>query len=118
MRRSLAPAVIALLTLWGSGAARAEGRQGEGRISLAVGPRGIPNDGFLHEQRLSGTIFSSWGLGPAGLATFGYWLDDRFELSLEGGYGYDDYRLPGKGDWRINTATLGGTLRFAPSAIR
>src|ERR1700682_2081981 len=101
MRRALAPVAVALVALCVSGAAGGEERQGQGRISLALGPRAIPNDGFLHEQGLSGRILSTWGLGPAALATFGYWLDDRFELSLEGGYGYDSYAVPTKGDWRI-----------------
>jgi hypothetical protein len=87
-----------------------------GRIDLALGPRLVPNQSFVEAQQISGNLFSTWGAGPIGVATFGYWIDDHFELSLEGTYAYDTYSVPGKAAWQISTATLGGAGRFAPFA--
>src|SRR5450631_4174047 len=91
-----------------------QGRQGMGRIDLSIVPRLIPNESFVNTQKVSGNLFSTWSAGPAALVTFGYWLDEHFELSLEGTYGYDTYTVPGKASWRISTMTLGGATRFAP----
>jgi len=85
-----------------------------GRIDLAIGPRLIPNSAFVNAQGISGSLFSTWSAGPVALATFGYWLDEHFELSLEGTFAYDTYSVPQKAAWKIQTVTLGGAGRFTP----
>jgi hypothetical protein len=119
MRRKVLSSAAVALIVWGLGSreARADGRQGQGRIDLAIGPRAIPNGPFLSAQHISGNLSSTWSVGPTVLGTFGYWVDEHFELSLEGSYGYDSYAVPPTSEWRIGTTTLGGALRFAPFSL-
>jgi hypothetical protein len=92
--------------------AQAQDRSGQGRIQVAIGPRWIPNAGFYNEGRALGYDMGSrsYGLSPIGMATFAYWVEERLEFSLEGTLSYDSYGAP----WFVQSATIGGTLRFAP----
>jgi hypothetical protein len=95
-------------------ASRAEAgdRSGQGRIQFAAGLRWLPQAGFLSEARALGYDVGrrSYGLAPQGMLTFGYWVEDHIEFSLEGTGSYDSYGPA----FRVQSATLGVTLRFAP----
>jgi hypothetical protein len=92
--------------------AQAGERSGQGRVQFAAGIRWIPNAGFVNEARAKGYDVGSrsYGLAPVGLLTFGYWVEEHLELSLEGSASYDSYGSA----FRIQSATLGGTLRYSP----
>lgn len=91
-------------------------RDGQGRIGLSLGPRLVPNGGFLSDARATGETIpgGGYGLAPAGLASFGYWLEDSLELSIEGGYSRDQYGVTGSAPWLLNGETIMASMRWAP----
>jgi hypothetical protein len=104
--------LASLATVGVAGGAEAQDRAGQGRIQLAAGPRWIPNAGFFYEARSLGYDVGSrsYGVSPIGMATFAYWIDEHLEFSLEGTLSYDSYGPA----WSVQSATIGGTLRFSP----
>ncbi len=94
-----------------SGRAEAGDRSGQGRIQVAGGLRYVTQGGFLDEARTLGYDVGphSYGIAPVGMLTFGYWVEDHLEFSLEGMGSFDGY-----GPFQIQSVNLGGTLRFAP----
>lgn len=81
-----------------------------------MGPRLVPNSGFLNDARGAGEEIpvGSFGLAPAALASFGYWIEDSLELSLEGGYSRDQYVVTGKAPWLMNGETIMASIRWTP----
>lgn len=110
----MAARLTALGALLVSGAARAVDREGSGRIGISGGLRLVPNNPFVQDARAAGyDVTRDTGLGPSALATFGYWIDSNFELSIEGGYGHDSYTVAGNNrGLTLDTETLMASLRW------
>ncbi len=109
--------VVILATLFvalSSRQAAAIGRDGQGRIELSGGPTWIADNPLTQNARAAGyDIEQSYTVGPMGLGTFGYWFDQHFELSLEGGYQHDSYGVRGKKDLTLDSEFLMATIRWA-----
>jgi Outer membrane protein beta-barrel domain len=96
------------------GLARAVGRDGQGRVELEGGLTWIPDSPFTQNARAAGYgIEQPYGLGPMGVASFGYWFDEHFEISIEGGYQHDAYSIRGQSDLTLDSEILMATLRWA-----
>jgi hypothetical protein len=73
----------------------------------------IPDNPFTQDARDHGyDLSSNYSLAPHVLATFGYWVDEHFELSLEGGYHYDAIGAKGGPGLTINAETVMATVRY------
>ncbi len=48
------------------------------------------------------------------MLSFGYWVQEDLELSLEGGYSYDHYGVAGSYGWTENGETAMASLRWTP----
>jgi len=106
-------ATLAILSGTASSAlAQTQSRSGQGRIQLAAGVRWVENSGFYDAALARGVDVGrrSYGVAPIGMATFAYWVEEHLEFSLEGTLSYDQYGPV----WQVQSATLGGALRFAP----
>ncbi len=86
-----------------------------GASSLSGGPTWIADNLLTQNARAAGyDIEQSYPLGGMGLGTFGYWFDQHFELSLEGGCSaHDAYGVRGKADLSLDSEILMATLRWA-----
>jgi hypothetical protein len=94
--------------------ALAVGRDGQGRIQLAGGATWIPDSPFTQNARADGyDVAQPYTFGPVGVATFGYWFDQHFEVSIEGGYQHDAYGVQGRKDLTLDSEILMATLRWA-----
>jgi hypothetical protein len=107
-------AVLAtLVAALSSRQAAAVGRDGQGRIELSGGLTWIPDNPLTQDARARGyDIEKPYALGPLAIGTFGYWFDQHFELSLEGGYQHDGYRVHGLSDLTLDSEVLMATLRW------
>jgi hypothetical protein len=103
-----------LIAAFSSRPASAVGRDGQGRIALAGGPTWISDNPFTQNARADGyDIEQTYTFGPTAVATFGYWFDQHFELSIEGGYQHDGYGVRGKKDLTLDSEMLMATLRYS-----
>jgi len=104
---------VALAAALCARAAAAVGRDGQGRISLEGGITWVPDGPFTQNARAAGyDVEQSYALGPVAVASFGYWVDQHFELSLEGGYQDDGYRVRGRSNLTLDSEILMATLRW------
>ena len=113
-RWRLVPLLICAGAL-GSSAGRAEavGRGGQGRIELSVGPLWTTNNAFAQQSRAAGIpVELPYAISPHLLASFGYWLDESFEISLEGGYDHLQHSVRGLSDLTIDSETVMASLRW------
>ena len=97
-----------------AGAGVAVERDGQGRIAVQGGLTYVPDNPFTQNARAAGfDIEQPYALGPAVAATFGYWIDSDFEISIEGGYWHDAYSVRGQTALSLNTECLLATLRWS-----
>ena len=105
--------VAAVVAAVSSRESLALGRDGQGRISIEGGLTWVPDSPFTQDARASGyDIERPYAFGPVGVASFGYWLDQHFELSLEGGYQHDSHAVRGMSDLTLDSEILMATLRW------
>ncbi len=99
-----------------AGAARAQSRDGQGRISLEGGARIPLNGGFLGEARQDTETIQGgdFDVAPLGIVAFSYWPLEYLELSLEGGYSRDQINLKAAAPWVESQETLMASLRYLP----
>ena len=106
---------LGVLLVMGGGSARAVGRDGEGRIGVAGGGMWISNNGFEQDARADGfDVTAPYELARHILAAFANWVDERFELSLEGTYHHVGANIAGQQTLTIDVETIMATLRYVP----
>jgi hypothetical protein len=106
--------LAALVAAFSSQRAAAVGRDGQGRISLEGGATWISDNPFTQNARADGfDVEQTYSFGPLAVASFGYWFDQHFELSIEGGYQHDGYGVRGKKDLTLDSESLMATLRWS-----
>lgn len=113
-RSSWLPALAVALTAGAT--ARAQSRDGEGRISLEGGVRAPLNGGFLDEARGDTETIpgGDFGIAPLGILAFSYWPMESLELSLEGGYSRDQVSVARAAPWIEVQETIMASVRYVP----
>lgn|GEM_PF-4828142 len=113
------PALVLGLALLCAGAARADGVEGVGRLSLSAGWRLTPNGYFFDHAAAGGHPYQSDSKGgPQGVASFGYGATANLEVNIELLVGSESLTLQGLEPLRTITygGLISGRLYLAPDA--
>ena len=105
--------LLSAIAALAASSAVAQERDGEGRVSLSAGGLWTLNTPFAQDARNNGyEVSAPYSFGPFFLGTFGYWVDEHFELSVEGDYHHAGLGIRGQSSLSVDAETVMATVRW------